>query len=488
MTGVDPGRHGIYSFTRPDSDYREKVITAAERQAASVWQRVSAAGPRVGVFNLPLSYPPEAVNGFFFSGFDAPVFGPQIAHPAGAFEIATQGLTGYIHEGAAWLRDEAAAEEASRQARQQRDMLLRLTAEWPVEVLALNFMAVDHIHHYAWPLGWTTEQLAASSGSAVEHTYRALDSLLGDLLETYADEQTHVVLASDHGGGRLLGQVTLEVAFAEAGLLVRHPRPRSSPLTAALRAARKYLPRGLKTRLHSLQGAALRRAVGNQFRAELGAGVDWSRTVAFPWGSRGFIQVNERGRQPEGCVAPEDREKVLADVEACLHELRDPVTGQPVIGGLFRGEELYREPRAGYAPDLLAEGTADEYSVRTWWTGEDRPDGSVIRFRTLDDCPGRLTANHRPWGVFAACGPHIPAGGAVPDLEMVDLAPVLLRLAGVPIPAGLDGKLPPWLPSAAPEPGLASAEQAAPPPPTASPYSPEEESAVQRRLADLGYM
>ena len=97
-------------------------------------------------------------------------------------------------------------------------------------------------------------------------------------------------------------------------------------------------------------------------------------------------------------------------------------------------------------------------------------------------------ANHRPWGVFAACGRHIPAGGAVPDLEMVDLAPVLLRLAGVPIPAGLDGKLPPWLPSAAPEPGLASAEQAAPPPPTASPYSPEEESAVQRRLADLGYM
>ena len=56
VTGVDPGRHGIYSFTSPTTeDYTEHFVNATERQAPSVWQYMSAAGRRVGVFNLSFS-------------------------------------------------------------------------------------------------------------------------------------------------------------------------------------------------------------------------------------------------------------------------------------------------------------------------------------------------------------------------------------------------------------------------------------------------
>ena len=488
VTGVDPGRHGIYSFTRPGPNYREQVVTTGDRCAPSVWQLLSATGRRVGVFNFSLSYPPEPVKGFFFSGFDSPVFGPAIAYPAEAYALATSGLRGYVHEGVDRLRDEAAEHEYTRQMLQQRDMLFRLTRRWPVEVLAVNYNAADRLHHTGWPQGWTAQQLAASSGSAIEGSYRALDRVLGDLLAEYADESTQVLLVSDHGGGPLLGQVNLSLALEAAGLLVRRPRQRPSPLVATLKAVRRRIPQSVKGHVQRLAGARLRHAVGARLRGTGGADVDWSRTVAFPWGSRGFIQVNQRGREAQGCVAPEDRDRVLTDVEACLRELRDPVTGRPVIGLLERGETLYREPRAGHAPDLLAEGTDEEYAVKPWGDGESPRKEIVRHFGCFHDCPRGVTANHRRWGLLATCGPAVRPGTPVPELDLQDVAPALLYLAGEPIPAGLDGQLNRtlWDTGAKPVLGAAAPTRAGATP--AAPYTAEEQAAVEARLAELGYM
>jgi predicted AlkP superfamily phosphohydrolase/phosphomutase len=488
MTGVDPGRHGIYSFIRPDESYRAQVVTASERRFPSVWQYLSAAGRRVGVFNLSLTYPPEPVNGFLFAGFDAPVFGPALAHPAEAFRVATRGLSGYVHEGVDRLRDMAEAREVSREMRQQRDMLFRLMQKWPVEVLAVNYNGPDRIHHHGWPLGWTAEQLAASSGSAVERTYRDVDDLLGDLLAEYADEQTEIILVSDHGGGRLLGQVTLGNALAEAGFLVRRPRPPAAPLTSALKTVRRWMPPGMRAHVQRVVGAKVRLAVGDRMREGLGADVDWSRSVAFPWGSGGFVQVNLRGREAQGCVAPGDREKVLSDVEACLRDLRDPVTGQPAMGDLLRSETVYPAAPAGRAPDLLAVGAGDEYGVASWWLGDGDAGGSVTHFGRWRDCPRSVTGTHRPWGVLATCGPSVKPGAVVPEMRLEDVAPALLYLAGVPIPEGLDGQLQRSLWDTGDEPQTQGQTPAVLPPEPASPYTGEEEAAVKRRLEDLGYM
>jgi predicted AlkP superfamily phosphohydrolase/phosphomutase len=499
MTGVDPGRHGIYSFTRPSlTDYTEELVSATERQAPSIWHYLSATGRRVGIFNLSLTYPPEPVNGFLFAGFDAPVFSPRLAYPPEAFAAATAGLSGYVHEGLDRYRGEVALVALLRQMRQQRDLLSNLIRAYPVEVLAANFNTPDHIHHHAWPLGWTAEQLAASSGSEVEQAYRALDGVLGELLAAYTDESTQIVLVSDHGGGRMIGQVSLNRALEEGGFLVRAPR-RGSVRTALRRA----LPPRIKTRLWGLAGERLRADLAQRLRADLAqrlradhiAGVDWSRTTAFAWGSQGDVQVNLRGREAQGCVAPEDRERVLAEVAAFLRTLQDPSTGAPVIGEIRRAEEIFREPRVGYPPDLLVEGAGGEWGVMPWWErgGEHQP-GSVHRFAAGPDAPLHITANHRPWGVLATCGPAVRAGTPVPELGLADLAPALLYLADAPIPEGLDGRLERRLWDTGREPikgqgsrveGQGSAEASQFPAPA---YSAAEQAEVEQRLADLGYM
>src|SRR5262249_40811898 len=71
---VNPGRHGVFDFTRRDSGaYRVRFVNATFRKARTVWGLLSDAGQRVSVLGVPGTYPPEPINGYMISGFDTPV-------------------------------------------------------------------------------------------------------------------------------------------------------------------------------------------------------------------------------------------------------------------------------------------------------------------------------------------------------------------------------------------------------------------------------
>jgi predicted AlkP superfamily phosphohydrolase/phosphomutase len=54
MTGVNPGKHGIYDFTRRvEGTYRVEFLNATYRQQPSAWQHLSQACKRVAVIGLP---------------------------------------------------------------------------------------------------------------------------------------------------------------------------------------------------------------------------------------------------------------------------------------------------------------------------------------------------------------------------------------------------------------------------------------------------
>jgi predicted AlkP superfamily phosphohydrolase/phosphomutase len=490
VTGVDPGRHGIYSFTAPGPDYTERIVSAAQRQAPSVWHYLSAgqpgkAGCAVGVFNLSLSYPPEPVSGFLFSGFDTPIVSPRMVHPPEAFPVAMAGVVGYVHEGPDKMYEpEVVVRELGRQRRQQQEMLRNLTRAYPVEVLAVNFNSPDHVHHYAWPRGQTIAQVAAARGTAVEQVYRELDAGLGELLEEYTDEQTNVVLVSDHGGGPMRGQVSLAAALEAGGFLVRLTHPRSGGRRGLRGVAHRLLPRQVKGWLWSRAGERVRAEMAERLETGKVGKVDWARSTAFPWGSSGFVQVNLRGRQEQGKVAPEDKEKVLEEVEACLREVRDPVTGEAVGGERYRGEELYKWPRVGYLPDLLVED--NEYSFGSFWENRE----PVRNIEAEGEAYRGVTANHRPEGILATWGPAAQgeAQAGKPVLRMVDVAPALLYLAGVAIPEGLEGRLAREWWDTGEEPLRQAQGEAVLQEAPGEAYSEQEQAAVEERLRDLGYM
>jgi hypothetical protein len=108
------------------------------------------------------------------------------------------------------------------------------------------------------------------------------------------------------------------------------------------------------------------------------------------------------------------------------------------------------------------------------------------------------TGMHRFGGVLLACGPHIEKGTALPEVEIVDVAPTILSLLGVPVPAHMDGRVPDGLLTA--EAQAAAAQMATGAEPSAraekpesgvsdeGAYSEEEARQVEERLKGLGYL
>src|SRR6516162_10734134 len=77
MTGKNPGKHGIFDFTRPRAGtYELEFVNGGKRQGKTFWQILSDAGREVVSISLPCTFPPNKVNGVMISGFDAPGGGP----------------------------------------------------------------------------------------------------------------------------------------------------------------------------------------------------------------------------------------------------------------------------------------------------------------------------------------------------------------------------------------------------------------------------
>jgi predicted AlkP superfamily phosphohydrolase/phosphomutase len=83
FTGVNPGKHGIYDFQKPDPDGSGDFIieTAANRRALPIWMLLSDAGYRVAVLNVPMTYPPDPVRGVMASGFPYPTGDVNFTYP-----------------------------------------------------------------------------------------------------------------------------------------------------------------------------------------------------------------------------------------------------------------------------------------------------------------------------------------------------------------------------------------------------------------------
>jgi len=159
--------------------------------------------------------------------------------------------------------------------------------------------------------------------------------------------------------------------------------------------------------------------------------VDWERTRAFTIGLTGVF-VNREGREGKGIVSKEELSGLCRELKTKLEALRDPLDGQPVVNEAFITDELHAGPYKDMAPELLigyhkgfrhswdcaTGGVSDEvFSDNTKsWSGDHCVDPRLVP------------------GVFWCDRPIAREAPAI-----VDLAPTVLDLFSVPIPAYMQG-------------------------------------------------
>ncbi len=511
MTGKNPGKHGIYDFIqcKPDS-YDLFFCNATTRRAKSLWKILSEADKTVGVINVPMTYPPEPVNGFIVSGMEAPGVNSEFTYPPDLYKEMKKALGEYDMHGDYWTR--AAPEEYLERVMKTIDnqsaaiKYLMKRDDW--DLFFAVFGSTDRVQHFFWKFIDPTHpchdpEAAEVLKNSVLGVYKKIDGLIGEYLEMIPDETT-VFVMSDHGAGPFHKIVYLDKWLRQQGYLKYRDsfegqsigRMTFGALQWAYVGMRKFLPRALKDLLKSAMPGTRAKIESHLMMAP----VDWENTDAFYVGIEStLLFINQKGRFPQGSIEPgPDFERLRDEIIAKLRELKDPDTGEPVVEHAYKGEDIYWGDTISEAPDILVLWKDDRYITRKSYGIEGDSDSDAViddnlRFGEIGELMSlEQTGTHRPHGIFHIHGEGIREKGALDGAEIIDVAPTLLYLLDLPVPSDMDGKVlrdaitPEYL-SAHPIKEV-RADGSEGQGPGESVYTEEEEKQVEERLRGLGYI
>jgi len=486
-TGKNPGKHGVFDFIRPTGGQFD-LVNATSLRAPTLWQLLSQAGRRVGVMNVPVTYPPMPVNGFLIGGMLSPV-GSTFTYPADLLGRYKGQLGPYRIAPRVQYKSGNEAnfgEDLLDLIERRGEYALQLMQDYPHDFLMFQFQATDIMSHALWKFVDPTHPLhdaeaAKRFGPVLKRAYQLIDNFIGQALGRITGD-TSVIVMSDHGFGPLYTVVNLNLLLLECGFL-QLKRGAWTRLKAALFRA-GFTPASI---WHLIERAGLQNYVWQVSKSTRNKvvskflsfdDVDWSRTRAYAIGHVGQVYVNLRGRQPEGIVETgEEYEAVREEVTRALLELRHPGTGKPLVDRVIRSEEVTHGPYADRGPDLHL--VMDDYHAIAFPLFA--TDSRIITRQIRGD-----SGCHRPEGIFVGWGPEFRSGATVANAHITDLTPTILHVMGLPVPDDMDGSvLVDVLTTTRPvtyERTVAGKER------TETGLAAEEAAEVEERLRALGYL
>ncbi|MDD3825361.1 MAG: alkaline phosphatase family protein [Anaerolineae bacterium] len=400
LSSKDPGQLGFYGFrNRADHSYeRMTIATARAIKVPRAWNLISAAGKKVVVAGVPQTYPVEPVNGALISSFLTPSTQSQYTHPPG-LKAEIEGLLDgeYMFDVGQFRtenKDDLLA-QIYRMAERQHTVVKHLMTSRPWDFFMHVDMGVDRMHHGFWKFFDATHPKHEPGNpyeNAIRDYYVHLDAQIGERL-ALLDEETAVLVVSDHGAKPMVGGICFNEWLKQEGYLVLEHQP------AGIVPLEK-------------------------------CEVDWSRTRA--WGSGGYyarLFLNVKGREPEGIIEPEDYERVRDELAERIAAITDP-EGKPIGSVAYKPEDIYAEVN-NIAPDLIVYfGNLSWRSLGSLGTGQ---------VHTFENDTGPDDANHAQEGLYIYYNPQRPGEGSGPRRHLMDVAPTLLDLVGVDVPKDMRG-------------------------------------------------
>ena len=373
-TGVNPGETGVYGFQdREVGSYDTYVPMGRDVQARRLWSRVTDAGREATVMNVPVTFPPgrdvqRMVGGFLSPGVDKAAYPDDLRETLEGLEyrIDVDAKLGHDENKEAFIEDAHETLDARFEAFKHYVE----ADDW--DLFFGVFMTTDRVNHFLF-------EHYEESGEYDEEFlafYEKVDRYLGEL-RGMLDEQTTMVVASDHGFTTLDHEVKCNVWLEQNGWLSYEDDDHE------------------------------------------GLGDISDETEAYSL-IPGRFYVNLEGREPRGTVPREEYESVRDELEAELEALEGP-DGRKVADCVVTGEEAFRGDHDDIAPDLVVVPNHG-FDLKSGFKGGDEvfdvgPRNGMYSF---DD----------------ACLFVDDDSARIADADLYDIAPTLLDLLEVEVDRG----------------------------------------------------
>jgi predicted AlkP superfamily phosphohydrolase/phosphomutase len=397
-----PGTLGIYGFrNRANYSYDQHVIANSTAvKADRVWDILSRHDKRVILLGIPQTFPPKPVNGILVGDFLTPDIKSDYTYPSEFKNEIAKVVGEYILDVREFRSDkkDSILKDIFEMTRKRFALAKYLLTEKQWDYFMMVEIGVDRIQHAFWACMDKTHRHHCP-GNAFENAifeyYQFVDTQIGELLQVL-DDRTTVFVVSDHGAQKMEGSICVNEWLIREGYLTLLETPNTPTPFAKLK-------------------------------------IDWSKTKA--WGDGGYysrIFLNVAGREPQGIVEKAEYEQLRRELITKMEAIPDE-KGRSIGTKVFRPEDLYKNIN-GIAPDLMA------YFGNLAW----RSAGTVGRnsIYTFENDTGPDDANHGQYGMFIVRPATAKNGGkSLQGLEIQDIAPTVLKILDVPIPADMEGKV-----------------------------------------------
>jgi predicted AlkP superfamily phosphohydrolase/phosphomutase len=399
-TGKKAGTLGLYGFRHRKGNLYDDfwIATSYNVKEPKVWDIIGDKGLKSCVLGLPPTYPVQKINGCLVSGFITPDSTSEFTYPSELKEEILKNVGEYIFDVNFRVENK---EDLLKEIYEMTEThfktvkYLMENKEW--DYFKFVIIGLDRFHHAFWKY-YDKEHIKHESNSifedAMKKYYIYLDKQIGDLLSNL-DEDTIVMIVSDHGAKAMKGLICVNMALEELGLLKFNTKPKP------------------RTRIGE-------------------ADIDWNNTYAWGWGGYyARIFLNLEGREPNGIIKEKDYEKKRDEIALKLKSIKD-INGKPMNTKVYKPEDLFEIIR-GDAPDLIV--YFDDLNWRS---------AGTVGYKTIyldENDTGPDDAVHDWYGVFIIYDPKKKIGRNLGIKNILDIAPTSLNILGLEIPFDLEGKI-----------------------------------------------
>jgi len=399
VTGKNPGKLGMYGFRhRKRGTYNDfYIVSSRSVKEPAIWDILRRHGLKSIVVSVPPGYPPKEINGLWISCFITPGPEKQYTYPNELKMEIEKYFGKYIFD--VEFRTEKRKKllkELYMMTEQHFNIIEFLLKEKKWNFFMFVEIGVDRVQHAFWKFFDKNHHLYQPGNefeSVIPEYYEYIDERIGRLLKL-VDDETIVIIASDHGAKRMKGAFVINEWLAEQGYLEfkKEPEP----------------------------GTDLAKA-----------NINWDRTIAWGWGgyyARVFINI--KNREPNGIIDPKDYEDVREQLIEDFKKIKDP-EGRHMDNKVYKPEDLFPIMK-GDPPDLFV------YFDNLYW----RSAGTVGygTFYLPENDKGPDDAVHDWDGILIIYDPQETIEKKKFDLvNIFDVAPTILDLFGIPTPNDMDG-------------------------------------------------
>ncbi len=214
FSGVNPGRHGCFSYWSSDgSQGLPRVLEAGDVKVSRLWEWAELSDLRFSIVNVQLTHPPKPLNGRLVT---YPMsYSLNTSYPRSLLsDLHREGIR-YVHDVTVFYTGqpfEVFAQEAWRVASAQLDTAFELAKD--ADVMIVNLTLIDRVSHFLW---YEMREANPESRPVVLRAYDFIDEACRRL---QSQGPGATLVFSEIGFGDLEGFYSIDEALQAAGLQV----------------------------------------------------------------------------------------------------------------------------------------------------------------------------------------------------------------------------------------------------------------------------